>query len=300
MPIVSVIIPTYKRSWEYLGRAVNSVKKQTFSDIEIIVVDDSPDSYEERKNIFKQMELLCANDKRIVYLVNEKNIGGSLSRNRGINSAKGEFITFLDDDDEYLPEKVEKQLRFMHETNCDMSFANMKMYSTSSGRVVDYRDYKDIWSFENSELLKYHLMKHLTGTPTYMFKREKLVAVGGFDDVPIMQEYFLMLKCIKKGLVIRYFDSCDLKVYKHPGEGITTGKRKVDAEKRLYKIKQEYFSQLTAKQIRYIRFRHWAVMVVAYKRNKQYYMMPLAGIAAFFSSPKDFITEVIGFAKKIR
>jgi len=298
-PIVSVIIPTYKRNWKYLCRAVGSVQNQTFKDLEIIVVDDSPESFKFRKDIITRMNDLCKVDQRIVYLINEKNLGGSCARNRGIELAKGKYITFLDDDDEYLPEKIEKQLMFMEQNKCDMSFSNMIMYNME-GQVVDYRDYKDIWSFETNELLKYHLMKHLTGTPTYMFVTKKLIKIGMFDDVPIMQEFFLMLKCISNGLIIKYLDSCDVKVYKHSGEGITKGKRKIDAEKRLYRIKQDYFSKLTGKQIRYIKFRHWAVMVVAYKRNKQYYLMPLAGISAFIVSPEDFFREIIKFVRKIR
>lgn len=296
-PLVSVIIPTYKRDWSFLGRAVSSVQNQTYENIEIIVVDDSPNTFKLRDEIASQMQSLCAGDDRLRYIQNENNIGGSLSRNKGILESKGRYITFLDDDDEYLPQKVEKQVAFMLETDCDMSFANMKMYN-KSGTVVDKREYKDIWSFENEELLKYHLMKHLTGTPTYMFKREAIKHIGMFDDVPIMQEYFLMLKCIKGGLQIRYFDSCDIKVYKHDGEAITNGRRKVDAEKRLYTIKKEYFPLLTKKQIRYIRFRHWAVMVIAYMRNKEYLMMPIAGILAFIVSPGNFIKEVSGFFKK--
>ncbi|HBP38387.1 MAG TPA: glycosyl transferase family 2, partial [Clostridiales bacterium] len=110
---VSVIIPTYKRPVEYLARSIDSVRSQSYENIEIIVIDDSPDSFESRPDIKKYIESLPAGTVR--YLQNPTNIGGSLSRNRGMDQATGDFITFLDDDDEYLPGKVERQVKYMQD-----------------------------------------------------------------------------------------------------------------------------------------------------------------------------------------
>lgn len=295
--MVSVIIPTYKRPVSFLSRAVESVISQTFTNIEVIVVDDSPESFSGRKTIKDYMNSIKTD--RIIYIQNENNLGGSLARNRGIEKAKGSYITFLDDDDEYLPEKISNQVTFMEETGCDLSFSNMKMYN-NSGKVVDYREYHDIWSFENNELLKYHLMRHLTGTPTFMFKAEKIKEIGGFEDAKMGQEFFLMLKSIQNSLIIRYLNTCDVKVYKHEGEAISNGKNKITGEKMLYEYKKKYFKILNCEQKRYIRFRHWAVMIVAYKRNKMHYMIPTAACAAFLSSPMDLIREVAKYIKKIQ
>ena len=106
--LVSVIIPTYKRKLDYVSNALQSVLNQTYNNIEIIVVDDSPNDFPYRDEIKNYIEKL--NDDRVIYIRNEKNLGGSLSRNVGINASRGEYITFLDDDDEYMPGKVEKQL----------------------------------------------------------------------------------------------------------------------------------------------------------------------------------------------
>lgn len=187
----------------------------------------------------------------------------------------------------------------MQETKCDLSFSNMKMYN-NAGKVVDYREYHDIWSFENNELLKYHLLRHITGTPTFMFKAEKLKGIGGFEDAKMGQEFYLMLKSIQSNLIIRYLDVCDVKIYKHEGEAISSGKNKIIGEKRLYEFKKKHFEILNNRQKRYIRFRHWAVMVVAYKRNKMYYMMPFAACWAFISSPTNLIREVAKYINKIK
>ena len=295
--LVSVIVPTYKRSVPYLSRAIESVLNQTYSNIELIVIDDSPSDFSQRKQIAQYMSSL--QDDRVHYLQNEKNMGGSLARNRGIDSAKGEYITFLDDDDEYLPEKVENQVRFMRETDCDLSFSDMIMYN-NAGQIVDYRNYTDISSFDNDVLLHYHLMKHMTGTPTFMYKAEKLREIGGFEDAKMGQEFYLMLKSIERGLKIAYMPRCDVKIYKHADGGITQGRNKINGENRLYEFKKTYFPILSFREIRFINFRHWAVMAVAYKRNRRPISILYAGVRAFLSSPLNFFGEITRFLRKVQ
>lgn len=296
--LVSVIIPTYKRSVRYLSRAVESVLSQTYDRIEVVVVDDSPNSFSEREEICAFMTEIQKNDLRVIYLQNEINMGGSLSRNRGIEASHGDYITFLDDDDEYKPRKVEKQLRFMLEQDCDMSFSNMIMYD-NVGRVVDYRSHTDIKSFDNETLLRHHLTKKLTGTPTFMYRAAKLREIGGFDDAILGQEFYLMLKTIKHGMKIRYMNDCDVVVYKHLDGGISQGKNKIIGENVVFNTIKEHFQVLSPRERRFATFRHWAVLAVAYKRNRMYGCIVLAGIAAFCSSPCDFVMEIYSYFAKI-
>ncbi len=294
--LVSVIIPTYKRKLDYVSNALQSVLNQTYDDIEIIVVDDSPNDFPYRDEIKNYIEKL--NDDRVIYIRNEKNLGGSLSRNVGINASRGEYITFLDDDDEYMPGKVEKQLKFMLSNDCDLSFSNMIMYRLD-GKVCDFRDHKGIRSYDNETLLRYHLTKNLSGTPSFMFKADKLKEIGGFKDAKMGQDFFLMLISIEAGLKIRYFDSCDVKVYKHNDGGISQGKNKIDGENMLYEFKKQYFDRLSKKEIRYVKFRHNMVMSVAYKRNHMYNKMIKSMLYALVSSPDFFIAETFAFIKNI-
>lgn len=99
---VSVIIPTYNRA-HLLGRAIQSVLAQTYEDFEIIVVDDA--STDVTEQVVKSFA-----DDRINYIRHQKNKGGSSARNTGIKAAKGEFIAFLDSDDEWVPKKLEKEI----------------------------------------------------------------------------------------------------------------------------------------------------------------------------------------------
>lgn len=293
--LVSIVIPTHKREVECLANAVNSALNQTYKNIELVIVDDSPSDYEKRAEVKAYAESI-EHDK-VIYLQNEKNLGGSLTRNRGIDASTGDYIAFLDDDDEYTPDKIEKQLRFMLENDCDMTFSNTVM--CKNGKPVEVRDFKDIPAFDNESLLHYHLLYHLTGTSTYMFKAEKLREIGGFDNALCGQEFILMLKAIEGGLKIRYMDVNDV-LHTISAEGsISFSRNKIQGEKNLYEIKKRFFPRLSKKEIKYINFRYHAIMAIAYKRNSMYGKMVGEGITAVATAPTVFIDECLSLAKNM-
>jgi glycosyltransferase involved in cell wall biosynthesis len=105
MPKVSVIIPTCNRA-QFLRSAIESVRKQTFQDFEIIVVDDA--SNDETPEVVRSFA-----DGRVRYLRRESKRGQGATRNDGIREARGEYIALLDDDDEWLPTKLQKQVALL-------------------------------------------------------------------------------------------------------------------------------------------------------------------------------------------
>ncbi|WP_133126202.1 glycosyltransferase family A protein, partial [Vibrio breoganii] len=111
MNFVSVIIPTFKRS-DLLKNTIDSVLNQTYPYFEIIVVDDNEASSSYRKKTELLMSQYSLSTK-IKYLKNEKNCGGSASRNNGVLASTGDFICFLDDDDTFHATKLEKQMSIM-------------------------------------------------------------------------------------------------------------------------------------------------------------------------------------------
>ena len=102
-PLVSIIITTCKREMDILERAIKSAVAQTYENKEIIVVNDWPD-YRER------IEELLKGYPEIIFISNAGQSGACVSRNKGTEAAKGEYIALLDDDDEWLPEKIEKHV----------------------------------------------------------------------------------------------------------------------------------------------------------------------------------------------
>lgn len=111
--LVSVIIPTYKGS-SAVGRAIESVLNQSYSELDIIVVDDNVPESEERQKTENLMAQYTS-DARVRYLKHEQNFNGAVARNTGISASKGEYIAFLDDDDYYLPNRIEKSVSYLQD-----------------------------------------------------------------------------------------------------------------------------------------------------------------------------------------
>ena len=188
--LVSIIVPTYKRGNAYLKRCIISLLNQTHKNIEIIIIDDNALNDEHSKKTVSIINEL--KDKgNIIYIKTEKNLRAALSRNLGIFAAKGDYITFLDDDDVYLPKKISIQLDYMQKEKLDMSFTDIGLYNEKD-KLVDYRKHDYVKSKKNEDLIKLHVMHNLTGTPTYMFKAKSLKQIGGFDNFLLSEEYYLM------------------------------------------------------------------------------------------------------------
>lgn len=295
-PLVSVVIPTYKRSTDLLSRAIASVRSQSYQNIEIIIVDDSTAAFPQRDETESYIRSL--NDDRIRYYQNDKNCGGCQTRNLGVSYARGEYIAFLDDDDEYMPGKIEKQVAFMRQEDLDLTLGDIGIFS-ENGELVDYREHKELTDFSTDALFRYHLRRHLTGTSSFMFRTEKLRQIGGFDDAKVGQEFFLMAKAIRSGLKIKYMHECVVKLYQHSGERISSGANKIEGEKTVFKYKKQFFPQLTAAERRYIRFRYHAVMAAAYKRRGRYPEALGSCVLTVVSAPVVFMREAWGFATRL-
>ena len=114
--LVSIIMPSWNTE-RFIAETIQSVIDQTYTNWELIIVDDcSSDNTDEVVASFK--------DERIKYLHNEKNSGAALTRNKALREAKGEWIAFLDSDDLWMPEKLEKQICFMEENGYNFSYTD--------------------------------------------------------------------------------------------------------------------------------------------------------------------------------
>lgn len=282
MTKVSVVIPTYKRS-EFLRRALDSVLSQTWQDIEVIVVDDNGEGSPFRESTQKALDHY-ADDPRVRRVLNRKNMGGAMARNEGIAAATGEYITFLDDDDIYLPDKVQVQVEQMLANGWEMSFMDCDIRN-QEGELVDQRRHPVDTHPKNEDLLVRHLVEPLTPTDTYMYRADALRRIGGFDDVLTAQEYLLMLKSINAGLVIGYIPQALSVQYIHDGERMSFGKNKVSGEIYLLNVKKKFFHLLTPKQRRFIVCRHHAVLFFACLKRREYLQALKHMVLAACTSP---------------
>ena len=124
---VSVITPAYNAA-QYLEETVKSVQAQTFTNWEMIIVDDcsTDDTYELAKS-------LAYEDERIKVLQNEYNSGVAATRNRALDIATGEYLAFIDSDDLWLPEKLKKQIDFMIRGNYVLTYTNYQKFNSVTG-----------------------------------------------------------------------------------------------------------------------------------------------------------------------
>lgn len=290
MKLVSVVVATYKRETD-LKKALESLAKQTYSCMEIVLVDDNGDEEWNRRvsNIVDEFRN-CYPKVVLEYIVNTPNQGSAKTRNIGINFAKGDYVTFLDDDDIYLPDKVKKQVEFMENGGYDYSITDLVLYNDND-REIDKRVRSYIRDVSVASLEVYHLKYHMTGTDTMMFKKEYLTQIGGFAPIDVGDEFYLMQRAIEGGGRFGYLPGCEIKAYVHTGEGgLSSGDGKINGENALYEYKKKFFERLKTSDVRYIKMRHYAVIAYAELRRKKYGRFILNAMKSFFASPCRFFT----------
>lgn len=289
--LVSVIVPTFGRA-DKIGRALASIERQVYDAIEVIVVDDN-ESSEDRATTAKA---IAATDLRFPIRVIETTgrIGGGPSRNLGALAAAGEYVAFLDDDDEFVPDKISKQVEFMQVNNLDMSYQDVT-WVDEHGRTVEQRRLDHATGYSRAELLRAHLLKPISPTAIYMIRRNYLGRTGGFGDVPVGQDWILMLRAIELGGKIMYMPGSFVHQSLHDGPRLSTGQRKLLGEKSLQQIREEYYYALTPGEQRLVDFRHLAVLAFASARSKFYLKALGYGARAFAKSPLAAFSQGLSY-----
>lgn len=297
-PLISIIVPTFERS-NLLPRALDSIFSQTWPNIEVVVVDDNiPGSDWEKKTL----ETLKPYRERenFVYVKTSGKTGGGTARNIAIRECHGDYVAFLDDDDRYLPEKLESQVRFMMKNQLDCSYQDVKWFD-SNEKLVEYRSIDYTSDYTKEGLLKAHILHSIAPTAIYMIRREKLLETEGFGEVPSGQDFILMLRCIERGMKVKYMEGAYVVQYLHNGKRISLGDNKVKGENMLYELKHKYFYLLTKKEQRYVRFRHYAVLSFASMRSHRPFRAVGYALVTGFSSPEDCVKEAVRyFGSKFR
>lgn len=172
-PLVTVYIPTYNRV-ELLKRAVDSVRNQTYKNLEIIIVDDCS-----KDGTHEYLEEIKKQDSRIRYFIKEKNSGACVSRNIAIKNAKGEFITGLDDDDYFLENRIKL---FVNKVliNSEVGIFSSNIMKISEGKFVKPKE-TNIFKIMGVKSAKKILKQNFIGNQIFL-KTNVLREAGGFDE----------------------------------------------------------------------------------------------------------------------
>ncbi|MFW6015818.1 MAG: glycosyltransferase family 2 protein [bacterium] len=192
---ISVIIPNYNRK-NLLLRAINSALNQTFKPIEVIIIDDAS-NFDLKKYLFHHFN----NENRIKIKVNDKNIGAAASRNIGVNISKGDYIAFLDSDDYWDPQKLEKQVEILKKNKnleliyCDQWIVSNEIHSESGKKLI------------NKELWKELILNNWTGpnTSTLLINKKLFEKLKGFDErLTSCQDHDLWMRLAKIEVKLDY------------------------------------------------------------------------------------------------
>ena len=197
-PRVSVVLPAFNRA-AAIGTSVASILRQTWSDFELIVVDDgSTDGTVEAVRAF--------DDPRIQLLSTPRNMGPSGARNTGIRAARGEWVAFQDSDDEWLPEKLERQMARLDEPGagwiaayCGMAIVGSVHVERRQRTRLRYIPAPEVTEVEG-DILPSLLRSSLVSTQMLVARRSELEAIGGFDEgLPALVDWDLVLRLAARG-----------------------------------------------------------------------------------------------------
>lgn len=213
--LISIVIPTYKRRDE-LERALKSIASQTYSNLETIVVDDNAGNLDYRASV----EKIVSRFSGVKLVKNRTNLGGALSRNAGVKKAQGELIAFLDDDDEYTPDRIKKQYELYLEhkkSNPGLIFCNNATFDPSVNAIYQ------------------HMCKIIATTSTWLIPKKVIEDLGYFEQSPSEQDTIFVLKLLCDGYKV--FGIPDELVVRHghtSSQGITgVGERNIIGTEKL-------------------------------------------------------------------
>ncbi|HHD2408606.1 TPA: glycosyltransferase family 2 protein [Clostridium perfringens] len=294
-PLVSIVIPTFGRA-ELLERAIISVISQSYKNIEIIIVDDNePNSLSRRET--KVIVSKYLKKHNIKYIQLDRNYGGAIARNKGISQSNGNYICFLDDDDVYHEDKIKLQIE---------KFINSKEDLAVVGCFANIVDDNGIKWIEKNEFkgnaFKKQLSSNICTTSIAMIKKEYLIKINGFSNIPSSQEHMLFLKIFSINPNYDYVEKILVDIYHHDGPRISTNKNKPLGAIELHKYIMKYYKNLTVNEIKEIeKFQHINIaksyLSINDKKNAKKYLKKF--IKKYKVIDKDvvkiFVVSILGF-----
>ena len=183
MPTVSVLMPIYRTEPAYLKQAIASVLAQTFSDFELLILDDCPT--DDREAVVASFR-----DKRIKYLKNKTNLGISPSRNRLIDMAKGKYLAVMDHDDIALPDRFEKQVKVLA-SDPKIGVVGCWVERFPAKKMIRYPEY-------NADIEGYLMQGCAVPHTGAMIRKSALGSVRYEQDFSPSEDYALWVRLFKK------------------------------------------------------------------------------------------------------
>lgn len=199
---ISIIISAYNESIKMILESVNSIIKQTYKNIEIILINDNPS----RKELHEIFLKVAAKDNRVIYCKNERNLGLVSSLNKGINIASGLYIARMDADDIAMNDRLESQLKYLREEKLDIVGSNIIKIDEIGNRIGDvYLPIKHedvVWFIEYGSCLLH---------PTWLCKKDVYQKLNGYRNVIACEDYDFLIRAIRSGFKLGNIPKIGLK-----------------------------------------------------------------------------------------
>ena len=201
--MISVIMSTYKEDEKLLRESIESILNQTYKDFEYIIILDYPDN-DVHKSVIEEYAL---KDDRIHFYINEKNMGLTDSLNRGLSLCHGEYIARMDADDISLPDRLERQMKYLEKNHYDLIGGITEMINENGTLLYSIKSVPTDPKKINKALRYSQCIAH----PTWLGRKEVFEKNAGYRHMPLCEDYDFTLRAVLNGFVISNLNEAVLK-----------------------------------------------------------------------------------------
>lgn len=201
--MISVIMSTYKEDEKLLRESIESILNQTYKDFEYIIILDYPDN-DVHKSVIEEYAL---KDDRIHFYINEKNMGLTDSLNRGLSLCHGEYIARMDADDISLPDRLERQMKYLEKNRYDLIGGITEMVNENGSLLYSIKSVPTDPKKINKALRYSQCIAH----PTWLGRKEVFEKNAGYRHMPLCEDYDFTLRAVLNGFVISNLNEAVLK-----------------------------------------------------------------------------------------
>ena len=192
--MISVIMSTYKEDERLLRESIESILNQTYRDFEYIIILDYPDN-DVHKSVIEEYAI---KDDRIHFYINETNMGLTDSLNRGLSLCHGEYIARMDADDISLPDRLERQMKYLEKNHYDLIGGITEMINENGSLLYSIKSVPTDPKKINKALRYSQCIAH----PTWLGKKEVFEKNAGYRHMPLCEDYDFTLRAVLNGFVI--------------------------------------------------------------------------------------------------
>lgn len=201
--MISVIMSTYKEDERLLRESIESILNQTYRDFEYIIILDYPDN-DVHKSVIEEYAL---KDDRIHFYINEKNMGLTDSLNRGLSLCHGEYIARMDADDISLPDRLERQMKYLEKNHYDLIGGITEMINENGFLLYSIKSVPTDPKKINKALRYSQCIAH----PTWLGRKEVFEKNAGYRHMPLCEDYDFTLRAVLNGFVVSNLNEAVLK-----------------------------------------------------------------------------------------